>query len=77
MVGKEDVAVRPADARAGPKPRLSREENLFVGLLACKGFSQQIALMYLNMKCGLADFVASEFARRSTDLHRVFARLRR
>ena len=30
-----------------------------------------------TVKFGRSDFVASAFARRSTDLHRVFARLRR
>ena len=46
--GDEDIASKPSGP--GAKPSLSEEEDLLVGLLATKGFSQPMALQLLNLE---------------------------
>ena len=45
--GDEDIASKPH--AGGAKPALSHEEDLLVGLMACEGFSQESALLHLNL----------------------------
>ena len=45
--GDEDIASKPQ--AGGAKAALSHEEDLLVGLMACQGFSQETALLYLNL----------------------------
>ena len=46
--GDEDIASKPGSG--GGESKLSADEDLLVGLLACRGFSQPMALQYLNLK---------------------------
>ena len=46
--GDEDIASKPHSG--GGVPTLSSDEDLLVGLLACRGFSQPMALQFLNLQ---------------------------
>lgn len=46
--GDEDIASKPGSG--GGESKMSADEDLLVGLLACRGFSQPMALQYLNLK---------------------------
>ena len=46
--GDEDVAVKPKGG--GEAPAMSSDEDVLVGLLACRGLSQAMALLYLNIQ---------------------------
>ena len=46
--GDDDIAAKVVGEGSGSAPSLSREEDLLVGLLATQGFSQRMAVEYLN-----------------------------
>lgn len=46
--GDEDIASKPKSG--GGMSKMSEDEDLLVGLLACRGFSQPMALQYLNLQ---------------------------
>ena len=46
--GDEDVAAQPTSG--GSAPAMSSDEDVLVGLLACRGLSQTMALLYLNIQ---------------------------
>ena len=48
VAGDDDISSKPHGGAA--KSVLSSDEDVLVGLLACKGFSQPMALQYLNLE---------------------------
>ena len=75
--GDEDVAVKPKCG--GEAPAMSTDEDVLVGLLACRGLSQTMALMYLNIQRyenGLEPVTRSTL-QRAEDRVRVIRRKRR
>lgn len=58
--GDEDITSKPGGG--GGQSKMSADEDVLVGLLACRGFSQPMALQYLNLQRYERDPGAAESA---------------